>query len=137
MPMARNWKGLSIEGKKNRAAGRALVGIAMQGAVETKRETHRISGTLARSVHAAPVGYEGYDEDEQRATGGEDLLMEGMGVESIRVRPEGMVIEFGSWLPYACAEWIGRAHPGITQGLEAARGKADRIVAQAFREERL
>lgn len=135
MPMARTWHGMTIQDKSNRACARALIGIGMETSRATKLVTHRISGTLARSVHAAPVGYEGAEEDATEATGS-DLMMQHAGTIPT-IHPLGRAIEVGSWLPYACAEWIGRGHPGITQGLENARTKANVIIAQAFREEGL
>lgn len=137
---ARTWEGMTIVDKIHRAGGRAIVGIGMVAVVETKRVTHVVSGTLRRSVHAAPPG-EYHDDDEHDAMSSEDggrgidLSLEPVHAETT---PMGSLIEVGSWLPYACAEWVGRMHPGITQGLEAARGfRADAIVKQAFREEGL
>lgn len=136
MPMARDWNGMSIIDKKNRATGRAIVGIGMLIAADTKRLTHRVSGTLARSVHAAEIGAD-HDGDEERAESGADLMM-GMVPKATPVGELGMAVEVGSWLDYACVEWVGRDHPGLTQGLEGVRGaRADAIVMQAFREERL
>ena len=132
---------MEIQDKVNRASGRAIVGIGVAVAIETKLVTHVISGTLRRSVHAAPEGYEvefgryGAGDEEMAQQG--DLMMI-YGPPSPTPTPFGPVIEVGSWLPYACAEWVGRGHPGVTQGLEMVRGRrADLIVAQAFREEGL
>lgn len=136
MPMARYWGGLTLEERKNRATGRALIAIGMEATVATKRITHKISGTLARSVHPAPAGYdpdENREEDDARSS---DLLRSFMDLEPTHL-PGEVIIEVGSWLPYACAEWVGRGHPGITQGLELARAKTDVIIRQAFREEGL
>jgi len=134
MPMARDWHGMSIRHKTDRAAARALVGIGMEVARETKLVTHRISGTLARSVHAAPVGYEYAAEDARDAVEHDLLLREALHPTPL---PTGPAIEVGSWLPYACVEWVGRGHPGVTQGLEIGRAKTDRYVRQAMREEGL
>lgn len=137
MPMvARSWNGLEIEAKINRAAGRAIVGIALVAAVETKKVTHVLSGTLRRSVHAATVG-EFHDDDENAAQGGQDLSI-GTEAHAVSIGGVAQVVEVGSWISYACVEWVGRMHPGVTQGVEMARGaRADAIVAQAFREEGL
>lgn len=119
----------------NRATGRAVVAIAENVAVETKRQTHVITGTLRRSIHAAPVGYDG-SSDEGNAKTGDLMLMERS--PQPEHTPFGPAVEVGSWLPYACVEWIGRGHPGITQGMEAVRGaKATAIVAEAFKQEGL
>jgi hypothetical protein len=134
--MQREWFGDELEARINRAAGRAIVAIGMQIAVETKTITHRITGTLARSVHAAPAGYEGYAEDDTTAPTADLLLL--YGVPTATPTPFGPSVEVGSWLPYACVEWIGRGHPGVTQGLEMARGaRMDATVVEAFRQEGL
>lgn len=137
MPMARSWNGMTIEQRVNRAAGRAIVAIGVNVAVDTKRVSHRISGTLVRSVHAAPAG-ESHDEERElrEAQQGGDLLLLGGQVHATPT-PFGPAIEVGSWLPYACVEWVGRQHPGVEQGLEMARGRVDAIIVQAFREEGL
>ena len=140
--VARTWNGMSITDRVHRAGGRAIIGIGVAVATETKRITHVISGTLRRSITVSPHGTV-HDSDEATALpesqGGleADLLLSG---ESIEATPTllGPSVEVGSWLPYACVEWVGRNHPGITQGLEMVRGaRADAIVAQAWREERL
>jgi hypothetical protein len=133
--MERSWNGDDLVVKSRRAAGRAIIGIGMQVSVETKRLTHVVEGTLRRSIHAAPAGYDGAD-DEVRAESAD--LMSGGNMPEASYRAEGAVIEVGSWLPYACVEWIGRGHPGITQGLESVRGSmADSIVRAAYRQEGL
>lgn len=116
-----------------RATARATIGIAVAVATETKRVTHRLTGNLMRSVHAAPAGYDGSGDEAEAARG--DML--DFALEPT-LTPFGPMVEVGSWMPYACVEWIGRGHPGIDQGLEAVRGiRASAIVHQAFREEGL
>ena len=135
MAMARDWNGMSIIERKNRAAGRAIVAMGMLAAADTKRLTHRISGTLARSVHAAEVGAD-HGADEETAVGADLMMVKGLPYPV--VTPLGVMIEVGSWLPYACAEWQGRSHPGIEQGVEGIRGaRSDMILRQAMREEGL
>ena len=135
MPMARTWEGLTFQARAHRAAGRASIGIGMAVAADTKRLTHRVSGTLARSVHAAAPSAD-HDGDENSALTQDLMMSKGFIIPG--ASPEGPTLEVGSWLPYACAEWIGRNHPGITQGLEGVRGaRATSIVMQAFREEGL
>jgi hypothetical protein len=108
----------------------------MAVAVETKLVTHRISGTLMRSIHAAEAPYIDAEEDNRMAPT-MDLMASAGPPEPIPV-PFGEAIEVGSWLSYACAEWVGRGHPGLQQGVDSIRGsRADGIVMQAFREERL
>lgn len=131
---ARTWNGITIAQKIERAGGRAIVGIGVAAAVETKKVTHVLSGTLRRSVHAAPPN-EFHDDDERGAEHAD--LMIGSTPHSAPSK-FGPVIEVGSWISYACVEWVGRMHPGVTQGVEMVRGgRADMIVAQAFREEGL
>lgn len=135
MPMARTWEGLTFQARAHRAAGRAIIGIGMAVSADTKRLTHRVSGTLARSIHAAPIGAD-HEGDENSALTQDLMMSRGFLVPT--PTPAGPSLEVGSWLPYACAEWIGRDHPGITQGLEGVRGaRATSIVMQAFREEGL
>ncbi len=137
MPMARRWNGLELHARMDRAHARAIIGIGMEVTRETKILTHRISGSLARSVHIAPVGYEGADDDQRQAEGGEDLAFAFAHTKAEEAPYGGRMIEVGSWMPYACVEWVGRGHPGITQGLENARGTAWEYIAQAYREEGL
>lgn len=112
----------------------------MQVAVETKTVTHVISGTLRRSVHAAPEGYAPNEEkEEQDATPEQNdlMIMYPLAVEEVPTEGGLTLCEVGSWLPYACAEWVGRGHPGVTQGLELARPRTDATVLKAFKEEGL
>lgn len=133
MPMTRVWHGETIRRKGHRAAGRGIVGIAVAISRETKIVTDKISGTLARSVHAAPARYEGAEQDETDAAGGQDL---GSRIPLATPTGLGPACEVGSWVSYACVEWVGRGHPGVQQGLEKVRGpQANAIMAQAWREE--
>lgn len=136
MPMARMWNGLTIQDKAHRAAGRAIIGIGLQVAVDAKRLTHVISGTLSRSIHVAPLAAS-HDDDQELAESGADLML-GSSFIKPTPGPFGPLIEVGSWLDYACVEWVGRRHPGINEAMEAARGsRANRIVWQAWHEEGL
>lgn len=128
----KQWYGDAIKFRAHRAAGRAIVGLSERVAAETKEVSHVISGTLRRSVHAAPRGYDG-SSDEFIAQNND---MGGTPFEPTQTAT-GAQAEVGSWVAYACAEWIGRGHPGVTQGLELARVAADTIVRKAFEEEGL
>jgi hypothetical protein len=136
--MERSWLGDEVTARINRAAGRAIIGVGMQAAVDTKRVTHVISGDLRRSVHVAPVEYEGSEDEGMVADNpSADLLMSTM-PQLASPTPLGPAVEVGSWMPYACVEWVGRGHPGVTEGLESVRGmQTDRIIAAAFRQEGL
>jgi hypothetical protein len=116
-----SWYGNEIVARAQKASGVAIIAIGEEVSRETKIITHVITGNLRRSVHAAPAGYGG----------------EGGGGEGASFSGDGASVEVGSWLPYACVEWVGRGHPGVTQGLEAARSKADVIVRAAFAAEGL
>lgn len=134
--VARTWNGLAVKDKINRASGRSIVAIGVGAATETKRVTHVLTGTLRRSVHTAPAT-DFHDSDEAEALDGSDLLMNSHNLRPSQT-PIGPMIEVGSWISYAAAEWVGRMHPGVQQGVEAMRGhKSDVIVAAAFREEGL
>lgn len=129
------WDGMSVMERFERATARAAVSIGMHVAVETKRVTHVVEGTLRRSVHAAPAGYDG---------AGDELVAQATDMHNMASPPQATItptealVEVGSWLPYACVEWIGRGHPGITQGMEMTRGvTCDRIVRAALRQEGL
>lgn len=137
MPMASRTAFFSeFDLRVKRATGSAIIGMAEAVAVETKRVTHVFTGNLRRSVHAAPVGY-GDEENDIRDAERGDLLAQHMFTEPTP-HIEGWAVEVGSWMPYACVEWVGRQHPGITQGLEAVAGlRATGILAAAFRREGL
>ena len=131
----REWHGDEIRIRVNRASGRGIVGIGEATSVETKRVTHvGLSGNLRRSVHAAPVGYDGSNDESTAELSDLTSVIDGEPTST----PLGPAVEVGSWLDYACAEWVGRSHPGVTQGLEQVRGaRADRIMRKAFAEEGL
>jgi hypothetical protein len=126
------WHGGRIAAAGARAAGRGIVGITEAVVVETKRVTHVQFGTLRRSVHGAPVGYDGSSDEVGAATTDLAGLIKAVPTPTA----VGLSTEVGSWLPYACAEWVGRSHPGVTQGLEQVRGaRADGIMRAAFKAE--
>lgn len=132
---AREWHGMELSARVHRASARAILKIGETVAANTKRVTHVQFGTLRRSVHVAPAGYDGAN-DERMARSGD--LQTGMTWIDRGQAGANPVVEVGSWLPYACAEWIGRGHPGVTQGLEMVRGaEADAIVFGAFKSEGL
>lgn len=130
MKVTQEWYGPEFLARLNQAAGRAIATIGVNVAIETKRVTHVQFGTLRRSVHAAPAT-QTHDGDLNTATSSDMLNMAPETDES----PWGPSIEVGSWLPYACVEWVGRGHPGVTEGMEMVRGaRVQAIVAQAFYE---
>lgn len=130
MKITEEFYGPEFISRLNHAAGRSIVAIGTNVAIETKRVTHVLSGTLRRSVHAANAQAE-HDGDLDTAATQDMLGMDATPDES----PWGPSIEVGSWLPYACVEWVGRGHPGVQQGLEMVRGaRVNAIVAAAFAE---
>ena len=133
---AKRFDFMGLEERVDRASARALIGIGTRIAIETKLVTHVVTGTLERSVHVAPRFYDDEDGDLKMAQNGADLVDMSGALHPTKTSG-GWEIEVGSWLPYACVEWVGRAHPGITQGLEASRPLFGPIVMQAFREEGL
>lgn len=129
----RVWFGDKIELRARRAAGRGIVAIAENVSAETKRVTHVQHGTLRRSVHAAPLGYDGSNDEAQA-----ELVDLTSLIVTATPTALGAAVEVGSWVPYACAEWVGRSHPGVTQGLEQVRGaRSDGIMRAAFKAEGL
>jgi hypothetical protein len=133
MPLvSKTWYGPAIAARVNKASGRAIVAIAENVAVETKQITHVISDTLRKSVHAAPKDYDGQG-DQARA---EATDLHGHPFSATDT-PQGPTVEVGSWITYAWTEWITRGHPGVTQGLDLARGAADGIVEASFKAEGL
>jgi hypothetical protein len=135
--VSKSWYGPELEAKIKRATGRSIVAIGMAIAVETKIVCHVVSGNLRRSIHAAPIRYTDADQDLRNVETYADLMLL-YGPPPPTWTPLGPSIEVGSWLPYACVEWVGRMHPGVTQGLEMVRGqRADKIVFAAFKAEGL
>lgn len=133
MKITKQWNGPIFLERLNRAAGRSIVAIGVNVAVATKQVTHVETGTLRRSVFAASPTADHADDQRQALTA--DLLAEDFIAGKTFLGP---AVEVGSWLDYACVEWVGRGHPGLQQGFEAIRGtRANAIVWQAFREEGL
>ena len=133
MTVKTSWYGEELVAKMNTATARAVISVGEHIAVETKRVTHVMSGNLRRSVHTAPKDYDG--SGDEGAAGSGDMMMAGSVNEASIQTSEGPMLEVGSWLPYACAEWVGRGHPGIEQGVEMVRGeRIQAIFAQSFTE---
>lgn len=114
--------------RAQRAMGRGLIGIAERVVVDGKRNAHVITGTLRRSIHAAPVNYNG-SGDEGAAQSGD-----------IANTDDGELtkaLEVGSWVPYACVEETGRGHQFMTPAVSMARTYADDVMIMAFKQEGL
>lgn len=128
------WYGLELEARAQAASATAAIELADSIVEDTKRLVHVISGDLRRSIHSAPVGYMDAEIDESSASHGDIDNVSNPGEIQHAGGPQ---LEVGSWLPYACVEWVGRGHPGITQGLEMNRLKATALMIEAFRGEGL
>lgn len=129
------WYGDDILSSCKRAVGRASVALAETVVYEAKDRVHRLTGTLSRSIHAAPDGHEG-SGDHPRAEGGENLQGSVTAELPTWVGENQAVILVGSWIPYACVE--ESRHPYMAPALEAVMGSvAEEIFQQAFAEEEL
>lgn len=118
----RTWHGDEIIARARRASGRAVIGMAEQVSVAQKRAAHEISGDLKRTIHAAQPNTMGEIGADQR---------------TVRIGPT-MLVEVGSWLPYACVENNrGGEHRFADIGWEAARPAFGRTLQRAWREEGL
>jgi hypothetical protein len=139
-----DWKGDELMMRMERAAGRAVVAIAMSIVAEAKvfvgdpgrhptlSGEHDWTGTLRRSLHVATVSYDG--TGDVTAASEQDIANE---MNPTRIA-DGVYLEAGSWVPYACVEEVGRGHQFMSPAVDAlSGGRADAIVAQAVREEGL
>lgn len=119
----RTWHGDEIEVRAERAVGRALIGNAEQHARHASEHVHRISGDLARSIHAAMVDTMG------------DIPADG---ENIIRKDHVRTIEIGSWLAYACVEENrGGEHSYMQPAHEFAWRLMGTQLKEAFRQEGL
>lgn len=129
------WDGQEIAMRSKRAMGRGLIGIANAVVTEGKRNAHVISGTMMRSIHAAPHGYSGGNDAAEAAT--QDLAM-GASVVDVSTTGFDAVIDVGSWMPYACVEEVGRGHAFMAPAVQMVSGpRSVGLMTQAFAEEGL
>jgi len=129
------WYGDDILGSCRRAAARGTIALAETVVSSAKDRVHRLTGTLSRSIHAAPDGYEGAG-DQPQAEGGADLSGASYAELPTWVGEDQAVILVGSWIAYACVE--ESRHPYMAPALEAVMGSvAEDIFQQAFAEEGL
>lgn len=113
------WKGGEIEKRVKRAYARGTIGIAERVSAQGKRNVHKITTQLARSIHTAKVASGGNISPNQRNV--LDAL--------------GAVCEVGSWIEYACVEEVSRGHRYMQPAIEQIRGSAYITMRQAFIEE--
>lgn len=129
MPYTFDWEGGKIATRARQAMGRGLVGIGEAVANEGKRNAHVISGTMRRSVHSAPAGYTG-GNDESAAAGSDLPNARTPSWEGVNA-----ALEVGSWVAYACVEEVGRGHAFMAPAVSAVGGaRATALMQQAFAE---
>jgi len=122
--------------RKNRAVAKAQVAMARDMILLAKDIVHVITGTLQRSIHAAPLNYLG-EGDYARAINGEDLGEMFIDDFNQFMRGRSVEIEVGSWIPYANIEENVRAHHFLLPAFNAVTAKQEQYYHQAFREEGL
>ena len=128
-----DWDGREIAARGRRATGRGLIGIGMAVSTEGKRNAHVISGTMRRSIHAAPHGHSG-GNDEATAAGGTDIP----DTQIPSWQGNDAVIDVGSWASYACVEEVGRGHAFMQPAVESVSGpRSVALMTRAFAEEGL
>ena len=147
------WRQAEVLQASRRASSRALVGRAERVVSEAKQRVHRLTGTLSRSTHSAPVGYADAS-DFTRARGaasiqpgrnpaypGRQVFTNGQDLQQAMPANVGMItwagdvgeIWAGSFIRYADIE-EGR-HPWLHPAFEAAERDNGELLRQAFREE--
>jgi hypothetical protein len=123
------WNGGDLVDRCKRAQGRAVVAIGELVAQEAKRLAHVYTGTMRRSIHVAPAGYQGY-LDEAVARNSE---LSGVTPEEVR----DATVEVGSWVHYAEVEEVERGHEFVAPAVEAVRTQANEVIIRAAHEEGL
>lgn len=113
------WEGGDIRVRFKRAIARGTISVSEQIAARAKVNVHKVTGDLARSIHAAKADTLGDQEMSQQ-----NVLTE-----------EGTLTEVGSWLAYACVEEVGRGHQYMMPAVEAVRGTTARTFRAAFKQE--
>ena len=130
-----DWEGHGISLQVKRAMGRGLIGIGMAVSTEGKRNAHVISGTMMRSIHTAPHGYSGGNDEASAASSD---LGNVSSVSDIGKTGFDSVIDVGSWMSYACVEEVGRGHAFMQPAVESVSGaRAVALMTRAFAEEGL
>lgn len=125
------WNGEKFAAAARVALGRGLIGIGERVVVLGKEHADVISGTMVRSIHAAPAEYDGSSDETTAAT-------QDMGGQPYKptMKDEQIIIEVGSWVPYACVEEVSRGHQFMTPAVQEMQGaRSNAIMVQSFREE--
>jgi hypothetical protein len=124
-----SWNGGDLVDRCKRAQARAVVAIGELAAQEAKRLAHVYTGTMRRSIHVAPAGYQGHF-DEAIARDGE---VPGITPEEV----QNATVEVGSWVHYAEIEEVERGHEFIAPAVESVRTQANEVIIRAAHEEGL
>lgn len=132
------WRGPELQRELEQAARSALTEIGLRIEAEAKKELYpghgKITGTLQRSIHVAPLGYPWQSDRTQASQNTAELG--GQDVEPVK---DGTVLylEVGSGLEYAMAVHQGHhAFSGyhyITKALEAVKPRVADILQSAAR----
>lgn len=130
------WLGSEVSARTALAENAALVAIAQDVVAGGKMYVHRLTGTLSRSIHAAPVGYEDGEGDRGSAMAGSDLGGAfGMSIDMVTQQGNGAAIWAGSWIIYAYIQEIIRGNLYMTQAVDDVSGeRAQSHMTQAFAE---
>lgn len=126
------WKGDEITQAVKMAVARAEVAWGVDVAMKAKARAHRLSGTLSRSLHAAPGNY---DKDETKEAQQSELPIVVSGTPSW-VSEYVATVAAGSWINYALYEMRrGGAHDFLTAPVTEAEGEFEGKLKQALAEE--
>jgi hypothetical protein len=132
-----NWKGAEIKSKVKRAVSRSMIAWAETAVYNMKTRVHRLTGTLSRSIHAAPRDYQGSGDEGSAASPpkGSAMTLPAMG-EIPQWVGDGAVVRVGSWISYAKYENDrGGDHQFLEPAVEAATSGYHAQLEQAMREE--
>lgn len=133
MPLVKYaWYGRQYDEAGKRALSRGAVAATNEFVSNAKMIVHRDSGTLSRSIHAAPPNYHENQGDESKAASGVDLV-DVAGYNFFKWEGDRAHAQAGSWLGYAIYE--ENLHPYLAPALAMARQTAQHHFDMAFREE--
>jgi hypothetical protein len=130
------WHGEELKHHVEHALSRAAVGWAQQVVMAAKMIVHRVTGTLSRSLHAAPRDYNGAGDFEQAKTTSLDTGAAGAGYELPKWDNGHAYIAAGSWIQYAAAEFSkGGTHDYLSGPVAQANQNFEGLVKKAMGEE--
>jgi len=131
--MKLRWNGEAVVSEVTERMARAMAEIGLRVETESKRELRKghgvLTGTLRRSIHSAPVGYNWQADDVMPSVGTPER---GGDVVTPKLQNKQMVVEVGSGLRYAMAVHQGHHRFGgyhyLTTGVERVRSQVVAIV---------